>query len=59
MAAELQDLHLADLHGRAAEAGIAGYRMLRRDELIEALELERGEAPSRRRARSGRAGARG
>ena len=30
--------HLADLHARAAEQGIEGYRKLRRDELITALE---------------------
>ena len=29
--------HLADLHRRAADAGIAGYRMLTRTELLEAL----------------------
>jgi transcription termination factor Rho len=38
MAADLKDLHLADLHSRAAEAGVPGYRMLTRDALIEALE---------------------
>ncbi len=43
MAADAQPLHLADLHERAAEAGISGYRKLTRAELIEALELEPGE----------------
>ena len=31
---DLSELHLADLHAKAAEAGINGYRMLGRDELI-------------------------
>lgn len=52
MAAELNDLHLAELHERAAEAGIPRYRTLRREELIEALE---GERPRRRRRRGRRA----
>jgi transcription termination factor Rho len=43
MAAELNDLHLAELHERAAEAGIPGYRRLRREELIDALS-EQGPA---------------
>ena len=34
----LRDLHLADLHERASELGVRGYRMLERDELIEAIE---------------------
>jgi transcription termination factor Rho len=39
----LQDQHLADLHLRARELGVPGYRMLPRDELIEAIEeQERG-----------------
>ena len=37
MAAELKDLHLADLHERAAAAGISGYRLMRRETLIERL----------------------
>jgi transcription termination factor Rho len=41
MAAELKDLHLADLHQRAAAAGISGYRLMRREELIAVL----GDAP--------------
>ena len=45
-ASELQELHLADLHARAAEAGIDGYRLLRREELIERLEGGESEAPS-------------
>jgi len=46
MAVELNDLHLAELHERAAEAGIPGYRKLRREELIEALS--EGKTPRRR-----------
>ena len=56
-ATELQELHLADLHARAAEAGIEGYRLLRRDELIERLVGGEDEAP--KRARRGRRGGRG
>ena len=47
MAAELTDLHLADLHQRAAAAEISGYRKLGRAELIEVLEsVPGGPAPS-------------
>ena len=35
---DLTKLHLADLHARAAEAGVNGYRMLGRDELIAEIE---------------------
>ena len=38
MAEELRDLHLADLHERAAAAGVPGYRKLSRDELVTELE---------------------
>ena len=48
MASDLEDLHLADLHERAADAGIDGYRLMRREELIEKLA---GEARHRRRNR--------
>jgi transcription termination factor Rho len=34
----LQDQHLADLHRSARELGVPRYRMLGRDELIEAIE---------------------
>jgi transcription termination factor Rho len=40
VATELKDLHLADLHERAAAAGLPGYRKLGREELIEALAGE-------------------
>jgi transcription termination factor Rho len=43
MAADASRLHLADLHERAAEAGISGYRKLTRPELLDALGLEPGE----------------
>lgn len=39
----LKKLHLADLHERAREAGVEGFRMLTRDELIEAIERGDGE----------------
>ena len=35
---DVRDLHLADLHERAREAGVPRYRALTRDELIAALE---------------------
>jgi transcription termination factor Rho len=41
---ELADRHLADLHALAADAGIEGYRLLRRDELIQRLD-EAGVKP--------------
>jgi hypothetical protein len=34
---ELESKHIAELHTLAAEAGVEGYRMLRREELIEKL----------------------
>jgi transcription termination factor Rho len=41
MAEKLKDLHIADLHARAAELGVPRYRMLRRDELVaEITELD-------------------
>ncbi len=45
----LKDLHLADLHQRAREQGVERYRMLTRDELIEALGGGKGQskAPSK------------
>src|SRR5262245_22950452 len=45
MATELDDLHLADLHERAAAAGIERYRLLRRDQLIERLRGGGEDAP--------------
>jgi transcription termination factor Rho len=50
----LKDLHLADLHQRAREQGVERYRMLTRDELIEALggEGAEAEAPSRARPKA-------
>lgn len=55
---DLSDLHLADLHSRAAEAGVSGYRMLGREELIAAIEGAGGGEPKRSRRR-GRRGGRG
>jgi transcription termination factor Rho len=39
---DLSQLHLADLHELAAERGISGYRLLRREELIERLSESSG-----------------
>jgi transcription termination factor Rho len=38
----LRDQHLADLHQRARELGVPRYRMLPRDELVEAIEAAGG-----------------
>jgi transcription termination factor Rho len=35
--------HIADLHARAAELGVERYRLLRRDELIAAIEAAGGQ----------------
>jgi DNA-binding transcriptional MocR family regulator len=40
--AELESKHLAELHALAAAAGVPRYRMLRREELVEALAGENG-----------------
>ena len=37
-AEDLTQLHIADLHAMAAEAGVNGYRMLGRDELIAEIQ---------------------
>lgn len=47
MATRLADMHLADLHERAAAAQVSGYRMLGRAELIEVLESVPPELPPR------------
>jgi len=39
---ELESKHLSELHALAAEAGVEGYRMLPRAELIEKLAGDRG-----------------
>lgn len=49
---DLKELHLADLHARAAEAGIEGFRKLGRDQLVERLEGG-ADRPRRRRGRRG------
>lgn len=63
-------MHLADLHQRAAAAGIDGYRRMRRDDLVAAIEgadgadrpapetSEEPEAEPRRRRLRGRRGRR-
>src|SRR5689334_3207723 len=45
MAESLEDLHLADLHARAAELGVPRYRMLRRDRLVAEISERGGEVP--------------
>lgn len=60
--ASLSDLHLADLHERARELGVEGYRLLGREELIEAIEAggaEDGSPKPRKRAPRRRARSRG
>ena len=42
----LKDEHLADLHRRARELGVPRYRMLPREELIDALEVRGGGSPA-------------
>ncbi len=43
----VKDLHLADLHERARELGVPRFRMLTRDELIEAIEGGDDPAPDK------------
>jgi transcription termination factor Rho len=40
---ELADEHLSELHAKAARLGVPGYRMLRREALIEAIADRRGD----------------
>lgn len=51
--AELESKHIAELHTLAAEAGVSGYRMLRREELIEKL-ADGGGKPEKRAERPAR-----
>src|SRR4051794_6217819 len=44
MAEKLADMHLADLHARAAELGVPRYRLLRRDDLVAAVSERGGDA---------------
>jgi transcription termination factor Rho len=44
MAEKLEELHLADLHARAAELGVPGYRLLRRDRLVAEIQERDGGA---------------
>ena len=44
MAERLKELHLADLHARAAELAVPRYRMLRRDELVAEITERGGDA---------------
>jgi transcription termination factor Rho len=41
----LADLHLAELHERAARLGVPKYRLLRRQQLVEAIEERGGGEP--------------
>ena len=52
---ELNELHLAELHARAAAAGVEGYRLLRREALIEKLGGVPASAPAPSRGRRRRA----
>lgn len=49
---ELESKHLAELHTLAAEAGVPGYRMLRREALVEKLSAD-GPAAKPKRERDG------
>src|SRR3954469_2973618 len=56
---ELEESPLSDLHAIASELGIEGFRLLRREKLIDAIVGDDGgpaeeEAPRRRRSRGGR-----
>src|SRR5688572_16107946 len=48
MSAKLNDLHLAALHERAAQAGVPQYRLLEREELIKAIEEAQDDGTSGR-----------
>src|SRR3954463_6047927 len=55
---ELEESPLSDLHAIASELGIEGFRLLRRDKLIDAIAGDGGgsgeeERPPRRRSRGG------
>jgi transcription termination factor Rho len=43
---ELAGMHLSELHAEAARLGVPGYRMLRREQLIEEILERGGEAAS-------------
>jgi transcription termination factor Rho len=43
MAEKLAELHLADLHALAEELGVSQFRLLRREELVGAIEARRGD----------------
>jgi transcription termination factor Rho len=49
----LRDEHLAELHQRARKLGVPRYRMLTRDQLIEALVVEAFEEESEREEENG------
>ena len=43
---ELESMHISELHSLAAEAGVERYRMLRREDLVERLLGQDGDAGS-------------
>lgn len=45
MTPDLAAAHIADLHARAAELGVQGYRKLRREDLVKAIEERGGVVP--------------
>src|SRR4051794_2416586 len=58
---QLEESPLSDLHAIASELGIEGFRLLRREKLIDAIVGDNGgsseeERPKRRRSRGGRGG---
>ena len=53
----LNDLHLADLHERARALGVSRYRMLTRDQLIEAIGKQGDESDAPRKEVAAPAGA--
>jgi transcription termination factor Rho len=43
---DLADRHLSELHAEAARLGVPGYRMLRRERLVEEIAAREGEVPA-------------
>jgi transcription termination factor Rho len=51
---ELKKLHISELHERARELGVPEYRLMGRDQLVEALSGERAEPDTPEREPDGR-----
>lgn len=51
--ADLESRHISELHARAEELGIQGYRLMRRDDLIEAVRGAGGAGGTDDEGRSG------